>query len=136
MTPMPRFLPLLLAAATCAPAAFAGELAVDNPAPSLSLIPGHSFARLAPLAPTGRHPFASQPLSDAALAAKRGGDAGFSATHLGGSVSGNQASNVVTGSNTVSDGAFAGASGVATVIQNSGNNVLIQNATVVNLQLK
>jgi hypothetical protein len=38
----------------------------------------------------------------------------------------------VTGSNTVSNGAFAGASGFATVIQNSGNNVIIQDATIVN----
>jgi hypothetical protein len=38
----------------------------------------------------------------------------------------------VTGNNTVSNGAFAGASGLATVIQNSGNNVIIQNATIVN----
>lgn len=38
----------------------------------------------------------------------------------------------VTGGNTVSNGSFAGASGLATVIQNSGNNVIIQNATIVN----
>ena len=42
----------------------------------------------------------------------------------------------VTGSNTVSNGAFAGASGLATVIQNSGNNVIIQNATIVNYSAK
>ena len=38
----------------------------------------------------------------------------------------------ITGNNTVSNGAFAGASGIATVIQNSGNNVIIQDATIVN----
>ena len=38
----------------------------------------------------------------------------------------------ITGNNTVSNGAFAGATGFATVIQNSGNNVIIQNATIVN----
>lgn len=37
-----------------------------------------------------------------------------------------------TGNNTISDNAFSGASGFATVIQNSGNNVIIQNATIVN----
>lgn len=37
-----------------------------------------------------------------------------------------------TGNNTVSNDAFAGATGFATVIQNSGNNVIIQNATIVN----
>ena len=38
----------------------------------------------------------------------------------------------ITGNNTVSNDAFAGATGFATVIQNSGNNVIIQNATIVN----
>ena len=46
------------------------------------------------------------------------------------------ASNVTTGSNVISDGAFAGIGGLPMVIQNSGNNVLIQNATIVNVQLK
>lgn len=41
-----------------------------------------------------------------------------------------------TGSNSVSNDAFSGASGFATVIQNSGNNVIIQNATIVNLSLQ
>jgi hypothetical protein len=41
-----------------------------------------------------------------------------------------------TGSNYVSDGSFAGATGFATVVQNSGNNVLIQNATVINLKVQ
>ena len=38
--------------------------------------------------------------------------------------------------NTVSSGAFAGTAGLPMVIQNSGNNVLIQNATIVNVQIK
>lgn len=53
-----------------------------------------------------------------------------------GIVSDNQASNLVTGNNWVGEGSFAGASGFATVVQNSGNNVLIQNATIINLQVK
>lgn len=44
----------------------------------------------------------------------------------------NVAESNITGSNTVSNDAFAGATGFATVIQNSGNNVIIQNATIVN----
>jgi hypothetical protein len=48
----------------------------------------------------------------------------------------NQASNLTTGGNWVSEGSFTGASGFPTVIQNSGNNVLIQNATIINLQVK
>ena len=42
----------------------------------------------------------------------------------------------VSGSNSVSTGAFTNASGLATVIQNSGNNVIIQNATILNLELR
>lgn len=42
----------------------------------------------------------------------------------------------VTGNNSVSTGAFSNASGLATVIQNSGNNVIIQNATILNLELR
>ncbi|MBL0354009.1 MAG: hypothetical protein IPP03_15645 [Dechloromonas sp.] len=53
-----------------------------------------------------------------------------------GAVSNNQASNLTTGSNFVNDGSFAGAAGFSTVVQNSGNNVLIQNATIINLQVK
>lgn len=41
-----------------------------------------------------------------------------------------------TGINSVSDNAFANASGIATVIQNSGNQVLIQNSMILNLLLK
>lgn len=42
----------------------------------------------------------------------------------------------VTGGNAVGGGAFSGASGIATVIQNSGNQVIIQNATLLNLTLE
>lgn len=55
---------------------------------------------------------------------------------LHGAVSENQASNLTTGSNLITDGSFAGANGLSTVIQNSGNNVLIQNSTIVNLQVQ
>jgi hypothetical protein len=53
-----------------------------------------------------------------------------------GLVSQNQASNLVTGSNFVTDGSFAGATGFSTVVQNSGNNVLIQNATIINVRVQ
>lgn len=48
----------------------------------------------------------------------------------------NTAISNVTGSNFVTSEAFSGSSGFATVVQNSGNNVIIQNATVLNLQMK
>ncbi len=53
-----------------------------------------------------------------------------------GEVNNNKASHLTTGNNYISDGSFAGATGFPTVVQNSGNNVLIQNATIVNLQVK
>lgn len=55
---------------------------------------------------------------------------------LSGTVSDNAAINVATGSNIVRDGSFANASGIPTVIQNTGANVLIQNATIVNVQFR
>lgn len=55
---------------------------------------------------------------------------------LNGTVSNNDADHVVTGFNSISAGSFAGASGVPMVIQNTGNNVLIQNATIINVQFK
>jgi len=55
---------------------------------------------------------------------------------LGGTVGGNVANNVTTGFNVIDNGSFSGASGLPVVIQNSGANVLIQNATVINLQLQ
>ena len=44
--------------------------------------------------------------------------------------------NSVTGANFVTDSAFNGAAGLVNVIQNSGNNVIIQSATIVNLTLQ
>ena len=55
---------------------------------------------------------------------------------LGGAVSDNTATNIVTGTNSITAGAFANVSGIPIVIQNSGANVLIQNATIINLQLQ
>ena len=60
----------------------------------------------------------------------------FASAALQGAVTSNSATNVVTGGNTIQSGAFSGASGIPIVIQNSGANVLIQNATVINLQFR
>jgi hypothetical protein len=56
--------------------------------------------------------------------------------NLTGAVTGDSASQVSTGSNAIAGGSFAGASGLPSVIQNTGNNVLIQNAVIVNVQMK
>ena len=71
------------------------------------------------------------------LAGLRGGDGSTdNRNNVNGRVSDNVADRVVSGDNTLGGGAFAGASGISTVIQNSGSNVLIQNATVINLQFQ
>ncbi len=69
-----------------------------------------------------------------ALAALRGGDSVDNQVDIHGQVDGNTAQNTISGGNTLGGGAFANASGIATVIQNSGSNVLIQNGMVVNVQ--
>jgi hypothetical protein len=56
-------------------------------------------------------------------------------TQLRGTTDNNVAINVVTGNNAIQS-SFSNAAGIPVVIQNSGANVLIQNATVVNLQFK
>ncbi|TDN63716.1 hypothetical protein [Paraburkholderia sp. BL10I2N1] len=67
------------------------------------------------------------------LDAYRGGDALVGQNNLTGTVSDNTAYKVSTGSNAITGGSFASSSGLPTVIQNTGANVLIQNATVLNV---
>jgi hypothetical protein len=55
---------------------------------------------------------------------------------LDGVVTGNSATNVSTGANMIDNGAFSNMSGIPVVIQNSGANVLIQSATIINVQFK
>jgi len=76
-------------------------------------------------------------IPDATLANNRGGyDVQTSTNNLTATLEENQALSNVTGNNTISSGAFVGASGFATVVQNSGNNVIIQNSTILNLEMK
>lgn len=66
----------------------------------------------------------------------RGGtDTSVSNMKLSGTVASNTARDMVTGANSISAGSFANAIGIPIVIQNSGANVLIQNATIINLQM-
>ena len=55
---------------------------------------------------------------------------------LNGNVENNSATNVVSGNNAISGGAFQGTTGFPMVIQNSGSNVLIQNATILNVTVQ
>jgi hypothetical protein len=55
---------------------------------------------------------------------------------LDGALYENTATDLVTGYNVVSDGSLTNNAGMNTVIQNSGNNVLIQNAVILNIQMQ
>jgi hypothetical protein len=80
-------------------------------------------------------PMIGQPLDAGALDALRGGESVVVVrVKNDGEVNGNHADNVTSGLNAIDGGAFANASGITTVIQNSGSNVLIQNGTAVNVQ--
>lgn len=122
--------------------AFADEqsisLSANGAAEASSAIAVSTAAQPQSVAPADapRRLFASEPVAAEALASKRGGDRVFNENQLKGVVADNHASDLTTGMNVITDGAFAGASGLPVVIQNSGNNVLIQNSTIVNLQLK
>jgi len=78
-----------------------------------------------------------KPVATDTLEAYRGGATSFVSSDmtLAGTTAGNTAINVATGSNAISTGAFANMSGLPVVIQNSGANVLIQNALILNLQM-
>jgi len=79
---------------------------------------------------------AYEALDAKALATKRGGAEVVNDMLLKGTVADTRASNLTTGNNVIADGAFTGTVGLPMVIQNSGNGVLIQNATIVNVQVK
>lgn len=85
--------------------------------------------------------FGSSPVSDLRLDESRG-TSGFNAEVLGVSIleassSNNSLSgNITTGHNFISDNAFGNSQGVVSLIQNSGNNVIIQSSTIVNLTLQ
>ena len=77
-----------------------------------------------------------KPVSTETLAEQRGGDDEFvhNTITVNGTVTDNTASNVGTGANSIADGSFASSSGIMSVVQNTGANVLIQSATIVNVQ--
>jgi hypothetical protein len=54
---------------------------------------------------------------------------------LTGTTADNTAQNVSTGNNAISAGAFSNMNGIPVVVQNSGANVLIQNAVIVHVQM-
>lgn len=77
-----------------------------------------------------------KPVPTATLGEYRGGsDLVHNDMKLDGTTASNTAINVATGTNTISAGSFSNMSGMPLVIQNSGANVLIQNAVILHLQM-
>jgi hypothetical protein len=75
------------------------------------------------------------PVAGEVLEGLRGGERSTVVdVHNTGGVDGNRADGAVSGTNAIAGGAFGTSSGIVTVIQNSGANVLIQNGTSVNVQ--
>lgn len=79
-----------------------------------------------------------EPVSNQTLSHSRGGYAieSINLQDLNANLSDNLAYGNVSGNNYLTEQAFSGASGVPTVIQNSGNNVIIQNATILNIRVQ
>ena len=87
----------------------------------------------------------NQTMPNATLALKRGGDVRvqnnnqtqiINTNTVNGSVNDVTVLNNITGNNSIDGGAFTGAQGFPMVIQNSGNGVLIQNATILNVTIQ
>lgn len=77
------------------------------------------------------------PSIDSAVLAKLSGGTDVTQTMtLNGTVASNSVDHVVNGANVIGSGSFTGAMGLPMVIQNSGNAVLIQSATIVNVQFQ
>lgn len=125
-----------LQAALAPAAALIGATLACAPLAAQQVAP--SVATAAPTAAASLFGSDSRTLDAARLDQQRGGASTqvFNDMELDGVVADNRAVDVVTGTNTISSGALSGASGLPLIVQNSGNNVLIQNATIVNVQLK
>ena len=116
----------------------------DDPAPAVATpiasrptapaVPADSAAPLDPTPATVAG--LGDPIRQDRLAQSRGGtDTATATAQLGATVANNNAMNVTSGSNIIDGGSFANMNGLPMVIQNTGANVLIQNATIINLQL-
>ncbi len=76
-------------------------------------------------------------MSDDELDAQRAGNAAPSSeATLNATLQENTNTSSMTGTNSVSGSAFTGASGYFTVIQNSGNQVIIQDSTIINVTVE
>ncbi|MGH8780222.1 hypothetical protein [Paraburkholderia sp.] len=131
------------AAEVAAPVPALGSV-IEEAVPAIGNVSATTSDARSPAAPVAEQRAApTQPDSDSSfgvamtpeqLDTHRGGDQTISNMTLTGAVSDNSAKNVTTGSNAITQGSFANSSGLPTVIQNSGANVLIQNATILNVR--
>jgi hypothetical protein len=79
-----------------------------------------------------------EPVEAADLDVARGGEAvpvNLNSNQLEATSESNQVSGSVTGANMIGDAAFSGLSGISSVVQNTGNNVIVQDSIIVNIEL-
>lgn len=136
---------LLIGSLCIVPAAIAADPERDTSPPQVdgarAFVAPVSMSEGTPARASARHRIdgLGTAMDPAGLAALRGGesielDIVENTASANGVVSGNHAENIISGTNTLAGEAFSGANGINTAIQNSGSNVLIQNAMVVNVQ--
>lgn len=102
---------------------------------STSLLTPYAAAQT-PTPATSTGLFSSAAVDTATLETYRGGSTQVrNDMVLTGTTADNTAQHVNTGNNAISAGAFSNMSGMPVVIQNSGANVLIQNAVIVHVQM-
>ena len=105
----------------------------------LMALPAHALAQstsLSPPDPVATPSAFTHPVATPSLARLRGGSEWVSSNiKLLGTTAGNTADHVITGSNAISAGSFTNLNGIPLVIQNTGANVLIQNAVILQLQM-
>ena len=77
------------------------------------------------------------PVDSAVLDARRGRQQSvINAMESDAKLHDNRAVDTLSGNNTISDSAFSASSGLPVAIQNSGNNVIIQNSFILNMDLQ
>ncbi len=84
---------------------------------------------------TAANLFGGAAISDDAMAQLRGGESPVQISDQNATSAGNTCVVCVSGSNAVDASSFAHATGIFTVVQNSGNNALLQNTTQVNVSI-
>lgn len=120
--PLPGVWCLLTAALLTAPAAAQVPMAADS-------------ARTPASSPAAPSAFVAKAVDSATLDTYRGGTQVHNDMALTGTTADNTAQHVNTGNNAINAGAFANMNGIPLVVQNSGANVLIQNAVIVHVQM-